>query len=136
MRIEHAQAKQHHMIEHVFITIFQNVSCNDRLLKVSFKMDAKTMKSRSVMDMSKFLSEKEISRDFCKTFEGGCWYMTTGTYVFPLHFLDNFIDGKAFLKLSEGDVRKMIPPIGLTKKIFALIHLVSLHVPIPSSKNG
>ena len=34
---------------------------------------------------------------------------------------ENYVNGKAFLRLSEPDVRKIVPPIGLTKKICTLI---------------
>ena len=39
-------------------------------------------------------------------------------YVSPS---DNYIDGKEFIKLSESEVKAMVPPIGLAKKIIRLI---------------
>ena len=35
--------------------------------------------------------------------------------------IDNYINVKAFLRLTEPDIRKMVPPIGLTKRICTLI---------------
>ena len=34
---------------------------------------------------------------------------------------DNYIDGKEFLVLKEEDVYKMVPPVGLAKKIIRLL---------------
>ena len=36
-------------------------------------------------------------------------------------FLDNYIDGMEFFSLKESDVKAMVPPIGLTKKIMRLL---------------
>lgn len=35
--------------------------------------------------------------------------------------LENYIDGEEFLSLSEHDIKSMVPPIGLSRKIFRLI---------------
>lgn len=35
--------------------------------------------------------------------------------------LDNYIDGKEFMKLSEAEVKQMITAIGIAKKIVRLI---------------
>ena len=40
-------------------------------------------------------------------------------------FSDNYIDGSEFVKLSEAEVKQMVPPIGLAKKIVHLIPRVS-----------
>ena len=38
--------------------------------------------------------------------------------------LENYIDGKDFLLLTEKEIKEMVPPIGLTKKImFAATNL-------------
>ena len=39
------------------------------------------------------------------------------TFYFP----ENYIDGAEFVGLSEAEIREMVPPIGLTKKIVKLI---------------
>ena len=39
--------------------------------------------------------------------------------------LDNYIDGKEFVSLSEAEVKSMVGPIGLAKKILRLIPEVS-----------
>ena len=36
-------------------------------------------------------------------------------------FLDNFIDGKEFTKLTESEVKQMVNAIGIAKKIIRLI---------------
>ena len=38
---------------------------------------------------------------------------------------ENYIDGKEFAKLTESEVRDMVPPIGLAKKIIRLIPKVT-----------
>ena len=44
--------------------------------------------------------------------------------------LDNFIDGDEYLKLTEAEVKDMVPPIGLAKKIIRMIPkvCVCLHI--------
>ena len=36
-------------------------------------------------------------------------------------FLENYIDGEEFLSLTESEIKSMVPPIGLTRKISRLI---------------
>ena len=38
---------------------------------------------------------------------------------------ENYIDGCAFMMLNEEDVRELVPPIGLTKKIMSFVPKVS-----------
>ena len=45
-----------------------------------------------------------------------------------INSLDHCIDGPAFVELSEGEIREMVPPIGLVKKVMAVIPKVSLWV--------
>ena len=40
-------------------------------------------------------------------------------------FLEKYIDGCAFMMLNEDDVRELVPPIGLTKKIVSFVPKVS-----------
>ena len=40
---------------------------------------------------------------------------------------DNFIDGKEFLKLTENEVKEMVAPLGLAKKIIRMIPKVCLY---------
>jgi hypothetical protein len=35
--------------------------------------------------------------------------------------LDNFIDGVEFINLVEADIKEIIPPLGLAKKILRLV---------------
>ena len=50
--------------------------------------------------------------------------------VLDAWFAENFVDGCAFVMLSQRDIRQLVPPIGLAKKVFSLvpkvIHLISL----------
>ena len=46
--------------------------------------------------------------------------------LFFLHDLsENYIDGCAFIMLNEHDVRELVPPIGLMKKIMSFVPQVS-----------
>ena len=36
------------------------------------------------------------------------------------YLLDNYIDGTEFVALSEAEIKEMVPPIGLAKKIMKL----------------
>ena len=38
------------------------------------------------------------------------------------------IDGEALFELSEEEIREMLPPIGLTKRIMYLIQSVSIFI--------
>lgn len=46
-------------------------------------------------------------------------FMPTRVSIFML-FLENYIDGEAFVSLTEKDIKEMVPPIGLVKKILKL----------------
>lgn len=35
--------------------------------------------------------------------------------------LENYIDGSVFLTLTEGEVKAMVPPLGLVRKIMKLL---------------
>ena len=40
---------------------------------------------------------------------------------FILFYTENYIDGTVFLGLSESEIKEMVPPIGLAKKIMKLV---------------
>ena len=40
-----------------------------------------------------------------------CTWLTT---------IDNYVDGKEFVRLSKKDIEKMIPPVGMANKIMRL----------------
>lgn len=43
-------------------------------------------------------------------------------YILSIYivFIDNYIDGTEFLTLTEAEVKAMVPPIGLARKILRL----------------
>ena len=43
--------------------------------------------------------------------------------VLHCHFPENYVDGESFLSLTEQDIKDMIPPIGIVKKILKLQHV-------------
>ena len=89
-------------------------------------MDASAFKKLSVAELSHFLTEKGIPATFCKAFEGTAKQKHVHICHFVCFFLsENFVNGRAFLRLSQVDVKKMVPPIGLAKKICSLIPVVS-----------
>ena len=53
--------------------------------------------------------------------------MCTALYsnvIFLFFFVENYIDGKEFLQLSQQDLKEMIPAIGIVKKLLRLISKV------------
>lgn len=83
-------------------------------------MDAFAFEKLSVAELSHFLTEKGIPATFCKAFEGIAKEICICTYLCCISS-ENLVNGRAFLKLSQIDVKKMVPPTGLAKKICALI---------------
>lgn len=50
-------------------------------------------------------------------------FLTTETHL--ISFLtDNQVDGECFLELSESDVKEIVKPLGIVKKILRLIREV------------
>lgn len=47
-------------------------------------------------------------------------------YIY-LFYIDNFIDGKSLIELTESDVKELIPEIGLRHKFIA-IHRVLVSI--------
>ena len=45
-----------------------------------------------------------------------------------LIFSDNYIDGQEFLSLSENDIKTMVPPLGLARKIFRLVQSTQVYL--------
>ena len=50
-----------------------------------------------------------------------------------LTIIDNYVDGKEFIRLSKEDIAKMVPPVGMANKIMRLqakvaSKSVSMHV--------
>ena len=43
------------------------------------------------------------------------------------YFIDNYIDGSEFVALTLTEIKEMVPPIGLAKKIVKLI-VENLHL--------
>ena len=62
-------------------------------------------------------------RGFLKTIVTYLKVIKMNANAFRLLFdnLDNYIDGREFLLLTEDEVKYMIPPIGLAKKIARLL---------------
>ena len=40
---------------------------------------------------------------------------------------ENYIDGSAFVELSSAEIKEMVPPIGLAKKIIKLLPKVGMN---------
>ena len=51
-------------------------------------------------------------------------------------FSDNFIDGSDFMKLTEAEVKDLVPPIGLAKKIICMIPKVCVCVCVCGGGGG
>ena len=79
--------------------------------------------SYSVESLGDFLTENGIPHDFVSAFEGKSEFpelCVTCHLVLPSTISsdsDNQIDGETFLELTEADVKEMVKPIGIVKKI-------------------
>ncbi len=47
-------------------------------------------------------------------------------YVYYVHCVENYVDGIEFISLTEDEIKAMVPPIGLVKKIMKLRPNVSI----------
>ena len=55
-----------------------------------------------------------------------CMYFHQGLYTLVLSFYtENYIDGTEFVGLTECEIKEIVPPIGLAKKIMKLVPKVS-----------
>ncbi len=56
------------------------------------------------------------------------WYSMWGCVLCDSTFstVDNFIDGTEFVNLTSGEVKQMVSPLGLAKKIIRMIPKVSV----------
>ena len=50
-----------------------------------------------------------------------CVYIAVSSKYNPLLTAENYIDGSEFLTLTKADVKAMILPLGLAKKIVSLL---------------
>ena len=48
-----------------------------------------------------------------------------------LYNIDNFVDGAVLCQLTEQEIREIIPPIGLAKKVHSMLPKLSLHELLP-----
>lgn len=47
-------------------------------------------------------------------------------------FTENQVDGESFLELAESDVKELVKPLGVVKKIVKLLREVNLKLCIPT----
>ena len=62
-----------------------------------------------------------------KMAQGTLWLYIVTVFITLLKYfytLENYIDGKEFTRLTEQEVKDMIPAIGIVKKIMRLIQKV------------
>ncbi len=85
-----------------------------------------------IEELFQWLSDHSIPDEFCKILEG----RLISVQLYSLHALaciiENLIDGKEFVLLQPEEVMKLIPSLGVAKKIIRLIpqglkHSVSEH---------
>lgn len=94
------------------------------------------IRKMSVTDLSMWLDENGIQSTYCEQFEGALAMLYTyyGSCFKPgiLSFLENEIDGEAFCELSETDIKAIIKPLGIVKRIIRLqksiINSVRCHI--------
>ena len=79
-------------------------------------------------DVSTYLEKKGVPIAYCKVLEGmQSIYSSYWHCQIFISFIENYVDGCAFMMLSESNVRELVPPIGLIKKIMSFIPRVSCH---------
>ena len=76
--------------------------------------------SDSVEDFRDFLLEKGIPSSCISIFSGKCTF--GGGYYFYLTatFLENHVDAESFLELTENEIKQLIKPLGVVKKLVIL----------------
>ena len=78
--------------------------------------------SMSVEDVAAFLGSHGIPGCFWEAFEGNATVRGSVRFFHNLCLLsDNYIDGAEFLTLTESEVKAIIPPIGLARKVMRLL---------------
>lgn len=69
------------------------------------------------LEVSSYLSEKGVPDDVCERFQGE---IAKPLAYLRYWFIDNEIDGEAFMELTESDITSLVMKIGLVKKILRL----------------
>ena len=91
----------------------------------------------SSLELSTWLQEEGVDLTYCEIFEGRyhnlLWHDPVSLYCL---LLDNEIDGPAFIELTENDIKTMIKPLGVVKKILRLQKsVVRLKLALPNLLN-
>lgn len=73
--------------------------------------------SKGAFEVYEWLQSNGVSVEYCETFEGE--FLECFSYPF-LSNIENEIDGSAFMELTEADIKQLIKPIGVVKKIIRL----------------
>ncbi|XP_064382258.1 uncharacterized protein LOC135344490 isoform X1 [Halichondria panicea] len=82
-------------------------------------MSSMSVEAMKVDEVSQMLKDKGVPDKFCEVFE------------------ENFVDGEAFKCIKESDIKEMVPPIGIVKKILRIQNdcFTLPALPSPSSLN-
>ena len=80
-----------------------------------------------VEEVGDYLKEKGIPDDIVACFKGGksFWYSSWRINVMLLMFVEHQLDGQSFLDLSELDIKGIVKPLGVVKKLLRLQKEVS-----------
>ena len=98
---------------------------------------ATPLSAMSVDGLSNWLkTDGGIPDKYCEVFKGrltvvfSCTYSYTWSDIVCWSTLENYIDGEVFVSLTEQDIKEMVPPIGLLKKILKLrqVNHIVLHL--------
>ena len=83
-------------------------------------------------ELSDWLLEQGIPDKYCKVFESmKLWFLFMHPCICLVRLpfsIDNYVDGKEFISLTYEEVKGMVPPLGLAKKVLRLIPKVSMCV--------
>lgn len=75
-----------------------------------------SMATKSVDELCNWLKAEGIPDKFCEEVFNG---VSEAKYL-HLYSTENYVDGEAFMILTEEEIKKMVPPIGLVKKILKI----------------
>lgn len=75
--------------------------------------------SMSANELGSWLKQSGIPQKFCDVFEGEA-KVDYAVRCRIVVFVENYIDGMEFTSLTEEEIKSLVPPIGLVKKIIKL----------------
>ena len=83
---------------------------------------------KSVEEVANWLKDHGISEAIASTFEGKSFIGKLQFIDFLILLIENEVVGNGFLEFTEEDIRKLVKPRGIVKKISKLLKSLKLQV--------